>query len=194
MTQADKLRAQRATLIADRKEARANFIAARAAAEQKILESRQALDREEAALQERGAGFDADIAALDREIGAAEADDKIESLRAVAADLDTHGHSPERLRNLERLCCELSSPMVNRFAMRSYEARSLCFRRMKREGDAVVYRPPYPTWAALVEANVRSEAIPSAVPQTEKVPKQPLLADQVPERLKARDCHSERAA
>jgi hypothetical protein len=106
-------------------------------------------------LEQKGRAIDSDIAHLDEQIRVAEATQNIEQLRAAAHDLDQHGDSPERLRVFERLCTELSAPLVNRFALRSYEARSMLFKRMRRDPSVSFHRAPYASWSELVEVNVR---------------------------------------
>jgi hypothetical protein len=155
-SKAEALRKQRAAMLADRKAQRDAFIKSREAAEDKFAKAKAALDKAQAHLDDRCRRIDADVAHLDKQIAASEAVEKIEQLRTAAAALDRDGHSPERLRVFERLCTELAAPLVGRFMLRTHEHRQNVFRRMKREADVTQFRPPYPTWSALVDACVRA--------------------------------------
>jgi hypothetical protein len=155
MSKADKLREQRAELLAKLQRERADEAGCRVEVQRQIDELQRRTEKKKRNLDALARESNETVARLDKQIAVMEADEKIAQLRVAAHDLDVHGHSPERLRIFERLCTELAAPTVNRFALKNYEARSLAFRRMKREGDAVVYRPPYRTWSELVEVNVR---------------------------------------
>jgi hypothetical protein len=147
-TQAEKLRAQRAALIADRKEQRDRYAAARQEAEQKIIEARAALDRKVLAFEERAAGFDAEIRALDAQIADAVAAEKIQQLHEVARAIDVDGESPQRWATFEKLAAQLHP----RWVKPNHEMRSLSLRRMRRADDAVAYGLPFPTVAAMAAA------------------------------------------
>jgi hypothetical protein len=155
MNKADKLRKQRAEYLDKRREQRDQHMAARKAVEDKIAAMQAELAAEQSELEKKGRAIDLDIAHLDVMIRDAEAVQKIEELKVAARELDIDGHSPERLRIFERLCCELSAPLVGRFSLRSYEARQMVFRRMKRDAEVAMFGPPYPTWSALVQACIR---------------------------------------
>ena len=156
MSKGSELRNERAELLVKLQRERADEVGTRTEIQRQIdeLEKRRAKKKRD--LEQLAAESNKLLAELDRKITAAVAEERIEQLRIAARDLDEHGHSPERLARFERLCTELAGPLVNRFALRSYEARSMLFKRMRRDPSVAFHGAPFPNWLALVEANIRT--------------------------------------
>jgi hypothetical protein len=155
MSKADKLRKQRADLIIKLQRERNDEVATRAEIQRQIDELEERRAKKKRNLDALAAENNKTLAELDRKIAVIAAAEKVDQLRAAAAELDSDGHSPERLARFERLCTELAAPTVNHFAPRSHEARQMAFRRMKRDVEVAMFRPPYQTWSELVEVNIR---------------------------------------
>jgi hypothetical protein len=148
MTQADELRTQRAALLADRREQRDRFAAQKADAERKLVEARQALDREQATFDQRAKLFDAEIDALDKQIRDAVAAEQLQQLHEVAAEIDRSGESPERWQRFEKLAAQLHPHCVKP----NHELRTMNLRRMRRDPAVVNFGPPYANVAAMAAA------------------------------------------
>jgi DNA repair exonuclease SbcCD ATPase subunit len=143
-TKADKLRAQRALLIADRRSQRDGHVAARKAAEDKFAAAQAALDKAAAHLERRCKAIDSDVAALDVQIREAEIAEKKQQLLEVAREID-EAETPERWARFDKLCMEIPNKQ-------SYELRSMNRRRMKSDKDVAALGRPYPTIAAWAAA------------------------------------------
>ena len=83
----------------------------------------------------------------------AEADRKAQQFMFTAKAMDTDGDSNDKFAAFERLAAELS--FAGRLNCNRYEARDMIYRRMRREGDAKVFKPPFYTWEALASAWLR---------------------------------------
>jgi len=151
-----KLRKERAELIAKLQRERADEVGTRAEIQKQIDKLEEQRAKKKQNLEQLAAASNKLLAELDRKIDAIVAAEKVDQLRAAAVELDLDGHSPERLAKFERLCTELAAPLVNRFALKSYEARSMLFKRMRRDPSVVFHGATFQNWQALVEANIRS--------------------------------------
>jgi len=81
--------------------------------------------------------------------------DKLEEQRAKKKqNLEQLAAASNKL--LAELDRKIDAILVNRFALKSYEARSMLFKRMRRDPSVVFHGAPFQNWQALVEANIRS--------------------------------------
>ena len=117
----------------------------------KIEDTQAQSERKLAHLRECLAGAEAALAVSEQAIAVEDTAKKVEEFCAVATELDASGESPARLAKFEQLAGELSAS--KRLAL-AYEARSMCIRRMRRV-DGVIWKAPFPTWAAMAQAWVR---------------------------------------
>jgi hypothetical protein len=153
MSQADKLRNERAELLTRLQRERADEAACRIEIDRQIknLQAQQAKKQDH--LDACAKQTDRTLAELDRKITAIVTAEKVDALRVVAAELDQHGHNPERLHRLERLTAELA--YAGRFALKSHEHRMMAFKRMRRDPTVSFHGPGYASWSALVDTNLR---------------------------------------
>jgi hypothetical protein len=149
-TKAERLKLDRQLLLEKRRQSRDDFMAARKAMEDKFAVSKAALDKAQAALEERCKAIDSDVAHLDEQIRNAEIAEKRRQLLEVAAEIDD-AETPERWARFDRLCMEIPNKQ-------SYELRSMNRRRMKADKDVASLGRPYPNVAAWAAAMTGQEA------------------------------------
>jgi hypothetical protein len=152
-SKADKLRDERAALLAKLKRERDDEAACRAEIDRQIKTLQDQQAKKQGHLDGCAKQTDRTLAELDRKITAVVTAEKVDALRVVAAELDEHGHNPERLHRLERLTAELA--YVGRFALKSHEHRMMAFKRMRRDPTVSFHGPGYSSWSALVDTNLR---------------------------------------
>jgi hypothetical protein len=143
MSKVDKLRNERAELIAKLKRERDDELACHAEVQRQIndLEARRA--KKKADLITLAVESEKTLAELDRKIARAAAEEKKQQLLEVARQID-EAETPEKWMRFDKLCCEIPNKQ-------SYELRSMNRRRMKSDKDVAALGRPYPNvhaWAA----------------------------------------------
>jgi hypothetical protein len=78
---------------------------------------------------------------------------KVSLLRSVAREIDSHGWSPVRTWQLDRLCADLAR--AGCFAQRTHEARAMARRRLRGDPDVAHLGPGYASCTAYVETCLR---------------------------------------